>query len=136
MVTTDRHGNYAIVCHNQQALNYNYYLTNETELEKDSMWKYFDGRNKLNIRVRLTDVADGGYKIKIYRINESNGSVMDIWKELDFEKNPSRNDIKYFRRACEPTLAIKKAEAVGGVMTIEEQLAPNEIAVIRIHKDI
>lgn len=136
MVTTDRHGNYAIVCHNQQALNYNYYLTNETELEKDSMWKYFDGRNKLNIRVRLTDVADGGYKIKIYRINESNGSVMDIWKELDFEKNPSRNDIKYFRRACEPTLAIKKTEAAGGVMTIEEQLAPNEIAVIRIHKDI
>ncbi len=134
LVTTDCHDNYAIVCHNQQILNYNYYLTTETEIEKDAMWKYFEDPHKLNIRICINDAADGNYKIKIYRINDASGSVLHIWEELGFEKDPSRNDIKYFRRACEPALSIKRTEAVGGMLVIEEQLAPNEIAIMRVHK--
>lgn len=134
LVTTDLHDNYAIICHNQQRLNYNYYLTPETALERDSMWKYYEGRSRLNIRVRISGASDGEYSIKIYRINDQNGSVLRIWQELDFEKEPSRNDIKYFRRACEPNLTISTTEAIGGVLMIEEQMQPNEIAVIRVHK--
>ena len=98
------------------------------------MWKYYEGRKKMNIRIRIADATDGEYSVKLYRINDDYGSVLRIWEELDFEKEPSRNDIKYFRRACEPNMTIRKTEAIGGVLMIEEQLQPNEIAVIRIHK--
>jgi len=135
LVTTDHHGNFGIICHNQQVLNYNYYLTDETELDKENMWKYYEGRNKLNVRIQLTGVADGKYRIKMYRINDIYGSVMHIWEELDYEKEPSRNDIKYFRRACEPNMVNKRTEAVKGVMMIEEQLQPNEIAFILVRKE-
>lgn len=134
LVTTDRHDNYAVVCHNQQRLNYNYYLTNETELDRSNMWKYYEERKKINIRIRISDAVDGEYTVKMYRINDDYGSVLKIWEDLDFEKEPSRNDIKYFRRACEPNMTICRTEAISGVLMIEEQLQPNEIAVIRIHK--
>ena len=134
LVTSDLHDNYAVICHNQQRLNYNYYLTNETGLDRSNMWKYYEGRKKMNIRIRIADATDGEYSVKLYRINDGYGSVLRIWEELDFEKEPSRNDIKYFRRACEPNMTIRKTEAIGGVLMIEEQLQPNEIAVIRIHK--
>ena len=135
MVTSDCHDNYAIVCHNQQVLNYNYYLTPETEIEKDEMWKYFDRPRKVNIRINIRDATDGAYKVKVFRINDMNGSVLRIWENLGFEKELSRNDIKYFRRACEPALSIRRVEAVKGQLVIEEQLVPNEIAMIRVHKE-
>lgn len=134
MVTTDLHDNFSIVCHNQQSLSYTYYLTNEQELEKDSMWKYYEGRKKLKIRIRLNDVSDGWYKVKVHRINSEHGSVLQVWEKLDFEKDPSRNDIKYLRRTCEPIMNIWKTEAKNGELLIEEELEPNEIAMIHVRK--
>lgn len=134
LITTDCHHNYAIVCHNQQVLNYNYYLTPETEMERDSMWKYFEGRQKLRLRIDLTDVRDGQYRVKVYRINYQSGSVLDIWQELDYENELSRDDIKYFRRICEPNMTIKKVEASGGTLSLDEELLMNEIAFISIRR--
>ena len=134
LVTTDCHDNYAIICHNQRELSYNYYLTTETELEKDAMWKYFEDQDRMNLRICIDDVSNGSYKIKVFRVNDKNGSVMRIWEDLGFEKDPSRNDIKYFRRACEPALSIKMTAVTDGRLIIEEKLAPNEIAIIRGHK--
>lgn len=134
MVTADGHDSYAIICHNMQNLNYNYYLTNESEMDRTSMWKYYEGRTKLNVRIRIDGVEEGKYKIKIYRINENHGNVLKIWGNLNYEKDPNREDIKYFRRKCEPDLKIQPTETIDGALIIEEQLKPNEIMMIRVHK--
>ena len=123
---------YAIVCHNQQILNYNYYLTPEEKVEKERLWSYFEGRNSLRLRLHLKDVKDGTYRVKVYRINYKHGSIMNTWEEMGFERELSRNDIKYFRRICEPNLTIRKVQSVDGNLLINEELQPNEIAVIRI----
>ncbi len=132
LATTDRHENYAIVCHNQQTLNYNYFLTPEISMEKSSMWKYYREKKKLDIHLRLDGVVDGMYRVKIYRINDMNGSVLEAWSDMDFEPDLSRNDIKYLRRFCEPNMTIRKVEAHEGILDIEDQLMPNEIMLIRI----
>ena len=130
LVTTDRHDNYGIVCHNQQVLNYNYYLTAEDEMEKDAIWKYFENARRLTVRIHLTGVTDGKYRVKVYRINDYSGSVLKIWSDLDYEREPSRDDIKYFRRMCEPAMTIHSAEARDGALLVEQTLLPNEIAYI------
>ena len=132
LITTDQHDNYGIVCHNQKKLNYNYYFIKEDEVAKDCIWKYFEDREALKLHLNLTDVQDGNYKAKLYRINDSSGSVMDIWHELDYERELSRNDIRYFRRVCEPKLSIKKMEVSEGRIDFNIILEPNEIAYIRI----
>lgn len=134
LVSTDCHNNYGIVCHNQQILNYNYYLTPETELEKECMWKYYEGRQRLQLRIHLRDVEDGQYRVKVYRISFMYGSVLSIWEAMGYENELSRNDIKYFRRICEPNMTIKKLESVQGNLVINEELQANEIAFIRVRK--
>lgn len=70
--------------------------------------------------------------MKTYSINEQNGSVLDIWREMDYESELTRNDIKYFRRVCEPKLKIQKVEAKEGKLDINVTLMANEIAFIRL----
>lgn len=134
LISTDQHDSYGIVCHNQRKLSYNYYFTKEDEIEKEHLWKYFEDRNGLELNLKLTDAAEGIYQMKTYRINEQNGSVLNIWKELDYEEELSRNDIKYFRRVCEPKLSIQKCEPVDGVLDVQIQMQPNEIAFVRIRR--
>lgn len=52
---------------------------------------------------------------------------------MDYEKELSRNELKYFRRICEPNLTIRKMEAVDGKLEIDEELQPNEITFIRVN---
>lgn len=133
LITTDRHDNYGIVCHNQQLLNYNYYLTPEASMDKTAMWKYYKDSKKLEIHICLDGVLMGNYRIKVYRINEKYGNIMKLWSDMDYEKELSRNELKYFRRICEPNLTIRKMEAVDGKLEIDEELQPNEITFIRVN---
>lgn len=132
LITTDRHNNYGIICHNQKKLNYNYYFIREDEVVKDQMWKYFEDRESLELHLHLTNMEDGEYKAKIYRINDSSGSIMNIWNELDFEKELSRNDIKYFRRVCEPKLVIRKIKVTDNKIDFHLKMEANEIVYIKI----
>ena len=136
LITTDRHDNYSIVCHNQQVLNYNYYLTPESEMERGAMWKYYEGRQKLELHIKLEGVTPGTYRIKTYRINDTSGSVLKIWGDLDYERELSRNDLKYFRRVCEPNMTIRTVKTEDTDLLIEEELAPNEITLVRIHYSV
>lgn len=134
LISTDQHDSYGIVCHNQKGLSYNYYFTKEDELEKEHLWRYFENRDELELSLKLKDMSEGTYQIKVYRINEKNGSVISIWGELDYEKGLSRNDIKYFRRVCEPKLTIQKMKTEQNEMNLNIKLIANEIAFIRIRK--
>ncbi len=132
LATTDGHDNFGIICHNQKKLNYNYYFTAENEVDRENIWKYFEDRDSLEIKINLTDVKNGIYQMKVYSINENNGSVLDVWRETEYEKELTRNDIKYFRRVCEPKLRIQKIKAENNILKVNLSLAPNEIAFIRL----
>ncbi|MBP3902122.1 MAG: helix-turn-helix domain-containing protein [Blautia sp.] len=134
LITTDRYDDYAVVFHNQKPLSYNYYLSKEDEIEKENIWKYFDDSNALKLELQLTDVADGMYQVKTYRINEQSGSILRKWGELGYEKELSVNDVKYMRRVCGPVLSIQMIEAKDGVLPLEVTIAANEFGFIRARK--
>lgn len=92
----------------------------------------FEDREAKELAIRLRDVRDGVYQMKTYSINEKNGSVLDIWAEMEYESELTRNDIKYFRRTCEPRLKIQKVEAKEQTLDLDVTLAANEIAFIRL----
>ena len=134
LVSTDGHSSYGIVCHNQKPLNYNYYLSKEDEVERENIWKYFEDRKPLNLKLNLTDVENGIYQIKTYQVNEENGSPLIKWKELGFESELSRNDVKYLQQVCGPRLTIRTAEVTDRILPLEICLKANEIRFIRIRK--
>ncbi len=132
LISTDEHQTYGIICHNQKKLNYNYYFINEDQIEKEHLWKYFDDRDRLELKFLLQNVENGTYQARIYRINEKNGSILDIWAELDYEKELSREDIKYFRRVCEPKMSMQTYEAKNGKLKLQVSLSANEFAFVKI----
>lgn len=131
-ISSDGNHTYGIVCHNCKELNYNYYYTDEDRLEKEHISKYFEDKDRLDLHLRIDDVKNGIYQMKIYRINEQNGSALELWREMEYEKELSKKDVKYFSRLCEPKLSIHKCEAADGSVKVELQLAANEIAFVKL----
>lgn len=134
LVTTDQHDSYGIVCHNQKKLGENYYLADEDKLEKEYLWIYFNEHDELELAFKLKDMSEGEYQVKVYRINEKNGNAMFIWRELNYEKRLSREDMKYFRRVCEPRLEIYTKKTEKNTISLGIRLMANEIAFICIQK--
>ena len=133
IITVDDSENFIIICHNQKRLNYNYYLTDEGDINKEELWKYYEDNDPLKISFKLRDVSFDKYKARVYRVNEDSGSILDIWKGLDFD-NLTRNDIRFCRRICEPHLSIYKGEVENGVLDFDIQLKANEVACISLKK--
>lgn len=123
---------YGIVCHNQKKLNYNYYLSREDQIDRENIWKYFEDRAVYEQEILLSNVEPGMYQMKTYRINEKCGSVLELWADMNFEREITRNDIWYFRKICEPKLTIQMLEARNQNLKIKIRMEPNEIAFIRI----
>lgn len=134
MITASNHQSYGILCHNQKKLNYNYYFVQENQVEQQNTWKYYEDREGLELELRLTELDTGGYYVKTYRISEENGSVLRTWGDMGYIEELSANDIRYFQRVCEPKLSIQQVQVEDGTMQLDVQLAPNEIAFIRIRR--
>ncbi len=134
IITTDENGSLIILCHNQKKLNYSYYLTNEGDINKKEMWKYFEDSDSLEIHFELSNLENGEYKARIYRVNEEHGSILDLWKTLDFDKYLSRGDLRFCRRVCEPGLTISTVSVVDGLLKYNVTLRANEFACISLKK--
>ena len=132
LVTKDGHDNYGIVCHNCRKLSYNYFLCEEDKLDRDHLSKYFEDLDDLTLELALGDVRDGLYQAKLYRINDQNGSVQRIWKEMEYETNLSKEDIRYIQRSCEPKLSMQKIHTEDGVVRVRLTMMANEIAYISL----
>jgi len=135
IITIDENGSMIILCHNQKKLNYSYYLTNEGDINKKELWKYYEDNDSLDINFEISNIDDGKYKARVYRVNEDHGSILGIWKSLDFEKSLSKNDIKFCRRVCEPGLTISTEEAQDNVLKFSVKLKSNEFACISVKKN-
>ena len=135
LITTDGHESYGIICHNMRNLNYQYYFTNEDELDKENMWKYYEDQNPLHLSLSLTGLAPGTYRQKIYRINEKNGNAFHIWAGMDYSEQLDREDIKYFRKICEPQLSLKTIEVPAESVDLKISMEPNEILFLRLSKN-
>lgn len=132
LITKDGHDNYGIVCHNCKKLSYNYYYVEEDKLDEEHMSKYFEDLDDVTLELKLRDVREGLYQVKVYRINDQNGSVQRLWKEMEYETNLSREDLRYIQRSCEPKLSMQKVRTEEGILHIGLTMLANEIAYISL----
>ncbi len=126
LVTTNGRGAYGLVCHNLIELNERYYFTREDAVKKENIDTYFQEKRPLTLRVQIKDVALGAYQQKICRVSEKNGSVLDLWKQMDFEKNLEYQEIFYLKNGSMPLLTMQKVYCTDGCLHLDIELEPNE----------
>ena len=136
LLTADGMGNYNMVCHNMRPLSHYYYLTPEERIEKDKVWCCFEDLDPMSLEFCLEDMENGEYLMKIHRVNRSCGSILDEWAAMNYHRELLREDIKYFRRVCEPRMAIENCVVEKRQLNFLLKLEANEIALIQIHKEL
>lgn len=134
IITTNGHGTYGILCHNMRRLNYNYYFTKENEIEKEHLWKYYEDMKTTEFELVLNDMETGVYQMKICRVNERNGSILYIWKGMQYARELDREDMRYFKRTCEPKLTIEKIQSENGTVKSKIRILPNEVIYIKMQR--
>lgn len=87
MVTGNGRNNYTIVCHNYKKLTSRYVFSEENEIEIENINQYTDDEDSLNLKFCFHNIKNGKYQIKQYYVNRKNGSVQDLWRQLDIRGN-------------------------------------------------
>lgn len=134
IITTDNRNNYFIMTHNIRKLGYYYFKTPEDRIEKEKIAKVCEDEDTLEQELELYDIKDGEYQIRIHKVNTHHGSIMDLWKELDYSSNLSRKDIMYLQRICEPQLLFYKIEVHKNQLRVKMLMELNEFALIEVKK--
>ena len=132
IITTDSYDNYFIACHNYQHLNYKYYLKAEDQQDINRLYELYDNNQILELNFCLDHVKNGKYKIKIYSINDTYGSVQEEWKNLSFSKQLSKSEVDYLKRVCTPRIQIIECAVEIGTLEFGVKMSPQEIQYIHI----
>jgi len=133
IVTTDNRDNYCIAAHNNKRLNYKYAMKEEhmiSYLEQNSL---FEDLKPIFMEYNLKNVKNGDYVCKVYYVNEKNGSVQNIWEQMEYSKNLSYGEIDYLKRCAMPRVEIKHIHVEDGILRLEMRMEPHEIRVLDIN---
>lgn len=132
IVTTNRRGRYVINCHNFKKLSSKYVFTEEDEIKIQELDNYMEDMEPLERKFCIKNVKNGRYIVKIHYINKSNGSVQDLWKQMDYTKGLAKEELEYLRNSAMPSIKMKTVLVENGVLEIENVLKAQEIRMLDI----
>lgn len=132
LITTNGRNNYSIVCHNYKKLSSRYVFSEEDEIKIDYINQYIEDEEPINLKFRLNNVKNGKYQLKVYYVNQKNGSVQDLWKKLEYTKGLAKDEIEYLKNTATPSMEMRTVEVTDGVLELENVMEAQEIRLIEI----
>lgn len=136
LITTDRRDNYYIIAHNKRKLSYFYYKTPEEKIEKEKLSRYCEDEESAELVIDLVDIKNGEYGIRMHKVNSRYGSILDLWRELNYSEQLSRKDIMYLQRICEPHLRFSSREVRENRLSLKVVMEANEFVLIEVKRNI
>ncbi|MDD3402454.1 MAG: helix-turn-helix domain-containing protein [Hespellia sp.] len=133
LLTTDGRNNYTIACHNCKQFNYRYMMKEENDVSVEDLEEIYEDLDAIHLRFKIGHVENGEYLMRIYYVNRENGSVQDIWKDMQYLKNLSGGESDYMQRAATPKVELRQIKVEDGVLHVETKLKAHEIRMLDIH---
>jgi beta-xylosidase/AraC-like DNA-binding protein len=133
LLSTDGRNNYTIACHNCKQFNYRYMMKEENDISVDDLEELYEDLDAIHLKFKIRHVENGDYLMRIYYVNQENGSVQDIWKDMQYLKNLSRGESDYMQRAATPKVELRQIKVENGVLHLEIKLKAHEIRMLDIH---
>lgn len=130
IITDNGTGNWRIVCHNLKKLGYQYGLQKENEIQLGQQNNLFTDLKKNKMYFELQAEREGKYLLRIYSVNQKHGSIQDEWLEIAGLQELAPEDLDYLSRITTPGMTIQTCQTVGGKISFEITLEPNEIVFI------
>lgn len=135
IITSDKRGNYAIVCHNYRFMDYKYYMITKVQQAAENYLADSEKGGNMVMEFKLEGVTPGTYRISMSEMGPSKGGILEEWKKLNFEPKLRKEEIEYLKSTCNPRLSIDKVNVKeDGIFTFALELEPQEIALLKIDK--
>lgn len=133
LLTTDGRGVYTIACHNCKKFNYRYTMKAEKDIRVDDIDSLYDDTDSIHLKFQINNVENGNYVMRVFYVNEDNGSIQNIWKDMDYIGNLSKGEVEYMKRSANPKVDMRRITVEDNVLRIETKLKAHEIKVLDIH---
>lgn len=132
IVTTNKRGRYVIGCHNFKKLSSRYVFTEEDEIKVRELDNYMEDMDPLERKFCISNVKNGSYIVKMHYVNKENGSVQDLWKQMDYTKGFAKEELEYLKNSAIPSIIMRTVLVEDGVLEIENVLKAQEIRMLDI----
>lgn len=136
MVTMDGYDNYMIACCNHKNLDIQYYMQEERDLGIQQVSMLYTDSADMRIHVKIDNVKNGFYHVKVRSISSKHGSVQDEWYRMGLIENLNAQDIDYLRRISTPRISIYEYVVSNHVLEINIALNPHEMQYVHIFRQI
>lgn len=133
LLTTDGQGVYTIACHNCKKFNYRYTMKDEKDIRVDDIDSLYEDTDSIHLKFQINNVENGNYVMRVFYVNEDNGSIQNIWKDMDYIGNLSKGEVEYMKRSANPKVDMRRITVEDNVLRIETKLKAHEIKVLDIH---
>ena len=117
----------SICCHNYKHFNFRYYLVEEDEIEVERQAGMFEDNERLQMTVRIKNVEEGTYQIKIYSVNQEFGNIQNEWEKIGYYNDLNMEEMEYLKSVTQPKIYLRQQESEDGVLEIETVLGSQEI---------
>ena len=133
LLTTDGRGVYTIACHNCKKFNYRYTMKDEKDIRVEDIDSLYEDTDSVHLKFQINNVKNGNYVMRVFYVNEDNGSIQNIWKDMDYISNLSKGEVEYMRRSANPKVDMRRITVEDQVLRIDTKLKAHEIKVLDIH---
>ena len=133
LLSTNGRGNYTIVCHNCKQLNYRYTMKEEKDIDVKDIGELYEDLDAIHLKFEIRNVENGDYIMRSFYVNPENGSVQELWRDMEYLRDLSKGEIEYLRRNATPKVEMRKIHVEDGILRVETKLLAHEIRALDIH---
>lgn len=99
----------------------------EDEIEVERQAGMFEDNERLQMTVRLKNVEEGTYQIKIYSVNQEFGNIQNEWEKIGYYNDLNLEEMEYLKSVTQPKIYLRQQKSVKGILEIETVLGAQEI---------
>lgn len=132
LLTTSGKGEYAIACHNCKQLTFRYSMKEEKDISIEDLGELYEDNKEIELQFSIKNVENGDYLIRVFLVNEENGSVQNTWKDMEYIKSLSAEEIYYLRQSAMPKVELHRISVEDRTLNITTKLMAHEIKMIDI----
>lgn len=122
---------FKVLCHNFRGFTDALYeIEREDTISVQDISNYFADRKEKRIHLRLRNIQNGKYQIRMREIDSQSGSVQNVWRRLNYDDHLDREDIRFIRQMCIPSMWRMETEVYDGTLDFEIILPPNSVKYI------
>lgn len=131
IITTDGDGRIAMILYNYKHPDAYYCQENNHRMGLHDINRFCGNREPLKFRIRLRHLPADTYEVACYRLDQDNGSLLDLWARSGGIRGIKNETLQYLRHTLAPRVSFYEVKNTDGVL-IQETLEAQEVLALVI----